>query len=191
MKESNERFESLLKQVERPGIENLLSYLTNETDFFTAPASTIHHGACEGGLLEHSLAVYDNMIAIMDMFFEKYDTQSVIISALMHDICKANFYRQGYRNKKNEQTGQWEKVEVYEIHDQLPLGHGEKSVMILQKFIPLSVDEMMAIRWHMGGFDDSARGYAGMQCLSSAMKTYPLVVALHMADMATSYFNGL
>lgn len=186
-----ERFETLLKMVERPGIENLLFYIKNETDFFTAPASTLHHGACEGGLLEHSLAVYDNMVVLMDTFFEKYDIQSVIISALMHDICKANFYRQGFRNKKNDQTGQWEKVAVYEIHDQLPLGHGEKSVMMLQKYISLTVDEMMAIRWHMGGFDDSARGYAGMQCLSNAMKTYPLVVALHMADMATCYFNGV
>ena len=191
MNPDQERFINLLKQVERPGIENLLLYLLNETDFYTAPASTLHHGASEGGLLKHSLTVYDNMVVLMDTFFAKYDAQSVILCALLHDVCKANFYCKRFRNKKNEQTGQWEKVEVYEIHDQLPLGHGEKSVMILQKYIQLTVDEIMAIRWHMGGFDDSARGYAGMQCLSNAMKTYPLVVALHMADMATCYFNGV
>ena len=191
MNPDQERFINLLKQVERPGIENLLLYLLNETDFYTAPASTRHDGAAEGGLLRVSWTVHDNGVVLMDPFCAKYDAQSVILCALLHDVCKANFYCKRFRNKKNEQTGQWEKVEVYEIHDQLPLGHGEKSVMILQKYIQLTVDEIMAIRWHMGGFDDSARGYAGMQCLSNAMKTYPLVVALHMADMATCYFNGV
>lgn len=190
MKSVQEKFTELLRQVERPGIENLIIYITNETDFFTAPASATYHGACEGGLLEHSLAVYNNLIILANTFFETYDHQSVIVCALLHDICKANFYRRGYRNRKNEQTGVWEKIEVYEINDQLPLGHGEKSVMILQRYIQLTIDEMMAIRWHMGGFDDTARSFAGGQCLSNAMKNHPLLVALHMADMATCYFTG-
>lgn len=190
MNSNVERFVALLGQVERPGMDNLLSYLSNETDFFTAPASATYHGAYEGGLLDHSLAVYDNLVVLANTFFASYDNQSLIVCALLHDVCKANFYRRGYRNKKNENTGQWEKVEVYEIDDKLPLGHGEKSVMVLQRYIQLTIDEMMAIRWHMGGFDDSARGYAGAQCLSNAMRNHPLLVALHMADMATCYFTG-
>lgn len=185
------RFLELLGCVERLGMDHLSAYLVDETDFFTAPASTYHHGSKECGLVEHSLAVYDNLVTIMNAFFEKFDSQSLIICGLLHDVCKTNFYQKGYRNKKNEQTGRWEKVEVYEIHDQLPLGHGEKSVMILQRYIPLSEDEMMAIRWHMAGFDDATRGYGGMQTLSAAMKRYPLITALHMADMATTYFNGV
>ncbi|MPM60215.1 hypothetical protein SDC9_107066 [bioreactor metagenome] len=190
MTPNQEKFIELLKQVERPGIDNLCSYMMKDTDFFVAPASATYHGACEGGLLDHSLAVYDNLLVLANAFFESYDHQSLIVCALLHDICKTNFYRRGYRNRKNEQTGQWEKIEVYEIDDKLPLGHGEKSVMILQRFIQLTVDETMAIRWHMGGFDDAARGYAGAQCLSNAMKNHPLLVALHMADMATCYFTG-
>ena len=138
----------------------------------------------------HSLAVYDSLMTLRQAFSQELEQESACLCALFHDLCKANFYRKGFRNRKNETTGQWEKVEVYEIDDQLPLGHGEKSVMLLQKFIPLTEEEMLAIRWHMGGFDDTARSYAGGQSLSGAMKRYALVPALHMADMATCYFAG-
>lgn len=184
-----DEFIQLLKSVQRAGINNLLSYLQTKTDFFSAPASTTHHGAKDGGLLEHSLAVYHNAVKIIETFSRKHNPESLIICALLHDVCKANFYRKGFRNRKNETTGQWEKIEIYEIDDHFPIGHGEKSVILLQKFIMLTDEEMMAIRWHMGGFDDSARGYGGAQALANSMKRYPLVVALQMADLATCYFD--
>ena len=190
LQEEKERFISLAKTIDRPGLIQLLDYLETETDFYTGPASTAFHGAEEGGLLVHSLAVYDSLMTLRQAFSQELEQESACLCALFHDLCKANFYRKGFRYRKNETTGQWEKVEVYEIDDQLPLGHGEKSVMLLQKFIPLTEEEMLAIRWHMGGFDDTARSYAGGQSLSGAMKRYALVPALHMADMATCYFAG-
>lgn len=182
-------FIALLRQVKRPGIEALIGYLSDKTDFFLAPASTFHHGAREAGLVEHSLAVYENLVKVCAAWELAIHAETQIICALLHDICKANFYRKGFRNRKNEQTGQWEKVEVYEIEDQFPVGHGEKSVILLQRYIVLTDEELMAIRWHMGGFDDSARSYGGAQALSGAMKQYPFTVALQMADLSTTYFT--
>jgi len=186
---ARDEFVERLRQVKRPGIEALIQYLAERTDFFTSPASTLHHGAYEGGLLDHSLAVYDNLLKVCATWNLTVQADTLIICALLHDLCKANFYRKGFRNRKNEQTGQWEKVEVYEIDDQFPVGHGEKSVILLQRYIVLTDEELMAIRWHMGGFDDSARAYGGAQALSGAMKQYPLAVAMQVADLATTYFD--
>lgn len=188
-----ERFISLLQQVQRNGIEEFIAYLQQDTDFFSAPASAYHHGNYAGGLVDHSLAVYDSLVKIVKNFdlSERYDQDTLIITALLHDLCKANFYRKALRNRKNEKTGQWEKVEIYEINDQFPIGHGEKSVILLSRYLALTDEELLAIRWHMGGFDDAARAYTGGQSLSKAMKSSPLVAALHMADMAASYFDGI
>jgi len=186
-----QRFINLLSQVQRPGIDNLINYLEYETDFFTAPASAKFHGAKEGGLLEHSLVVYDNLIKIHETFFEEFPSDALIIVALLHDVCKTNFYKKGFRNVKNDKTGKWDKVEIYEIDDQLPLGHGEKSVIILQRHIYLTVEEIMCIRWHMAGYDDAGRSYAGGQAITKAMMEYPLITALHMADLAANYINQI
>lgn len=182
------KFIKLLDQTERSGIEELTHYLENETDFFIAPASTRFHGAFEAGLLAHSLAVYDNLVKVVSLYGLNIKADSLIICALLHDFCKANFYRRGFRNRKNPNTSIWEQVEVYEVHDQLPLGHGEKSVMIVQQYISLTAEEMLAIRWHMGGFDGAASSTGG-RSLSLAMNQYPLVAALHMADLAACYFD--
>ena len=50
------------KNVHRPGAEKLLAWMET-TDFFTAPASTRFHAAYEGGLLDHSLNVYNVLIS--------------------------------------------------------------------------------------------------------------------------------
>ncbi|MDR7867791.1 MAG: HD domain-containing protein [Sporomusaceae bacterium] len=186
------RYLELLASTGRPGRTDLASWLES-TDFFTAPASTQYHGAHEGGLLEHSLAVYNNLCKIAGTFEEKLlpvSNSTAIIVALLHDICKADFYTVSTRNVKNEQTGQWEKVPYYAIEDTIPLGHGEKSVILAMRHMPLTGDEIMAIRWHMAGFDDAARQYASGQALAAALKKYPLITALHMADLAATYFDG-
>ncbi|MGL5269090.1 MAG: HD domain-containing protein [Selenomonadaceae bacterium] len=183
-----ERFIELLLGSGRENIEDLIRYLDEKTDFFSAPASTRFHGACESGLLEHSLAVYDNLCRLAAAYELPFSTAEVTICALLHDVCKVNFYKRGSRNRKNPVTGAWEQVPVYEIEDLLPLGHGEKSVMLLQQYIWLSREEMLAIRWHMGGFDDSASGM-GRRALSQAMSSCSLVTALHMADLAACYFD--
>lgn len=194
MDSAKERFEQLLLFTNRWGIDNLIKFL-NDSDFFTAPASTRFHGAYEGGLLEHSLEVYDQMQELCSIYTEPLrkshiSDASLIIAALLHDICKTNFYKAGTRNVKNN-DGVWEQVPVYMIDDKMPLGHGEKSVIILQNYIKLSVDEIFAIRWHMGGFDDTAKSYVGGMQLSAALSNCPLLVLLHMADLAASHLiNG-
>ena len=170
------------REVSRPGADRLLEWLSS-TDFFKAPASTRFHGACEEGLVMHSLNVYH---ALMDRFFEEGDNpESMAVCGLLHDLCKANYYKAGSRNVKNEATGQWEKVPIFMVEDQFPYGHGEKSVYLIERFIRLKPAEAVAIRWHMGGFDDAARG--GCRAISEAYDAYPLAVKLHLADLTATY----
>lgn len=169
-------------QVTRRGADKLLEWLES-TDFFIAPASTRFHAAYEGGLLEHSLNVYNVLIA-KHYDPDKDNLESFTITSLLHDICKAGFYTTEYRNRKNDR-GEWEKVPVYAIDDKFPYGHGEKSVFLIERFMRLKNEEAVAIRWHMGGFDDSAR--AGSFAIAHAYEKYPLAVKLHLADLEATY----
>lgn len=171
--------------VKRQGSQEFLDWLL-KTDFFTAPASTKYHGACEGGLLLHSLNVYKTL---RERYFEegKDSEESFAICALLHDLCKAQFYKVSTRNVKNDVTGQWEKVPYYTVEDAFPYGHGEKSVFLIERFMRLKTSEAMAIRWHMGGFDNSARG--GSFAISLAYEKYPLAVKLHLADLESTYLK--
>ncbi|HIX33890.1 hydrolase [Gemmiger sp. An120] len=177
-----EFIEIFTQNITRPGADKLLEWL-DTTDFYRAPASTRFHGACESGLVMHSLNVYH---ALMDRFYtEEESKESFAVVALLHDLCKANYYKAGTRNVKNETTGQWEKVPTYNVEDMFPYGHGEKSVYLIERFIRLRPAEAVAIRWHMGGFDDAARG--GCRAISEAYDKYPLAVKLHMADLEATY----
>lgn len=182
---NTDRFVNLLLETHRTGIENLLNHLATETDFFKAPASSKYHGSCEGGLLDHSLAVYDCFLKMISTFNVVVPRGSAAIVCLLHDLCKANFYKQEMRWRKDDRN-QWEQYSTYGFDDQLPLGHGEKSVIILQQYITLSVDEIMAIRWHMGLSDTD---YGLRQSLSAAMDKFPIIIALHAADLAANYFE--
>ncbi len=170
------------ENIQRQGAKELLAWLQN-TDFFTAPASTKYHCACENGLVMHSVSVFNTM---MEKHFEEGvdSVESFAIAALLHDVCKAEFYKISTRNVKNELTGQWEKQPFYSIEDKFPFGHGEKSVFLIERFMKLRLDEAMAIRWHMGSFDDS-QGYT----ISQAYEKYPLAVKLHLADLESTYLR--
>ena len=167
--------------ITREGADKLLEWMC-KTDFFTAPASSKFHSAYEGGLCEHSLNVYNLMI---EHYNDGKPDESIAIAALLHDLCKAQFYKMSTRNVKNETTGQWEKVPYYTIEDKFPFGHGEKSVFLIERFMRLKVEEAIAIRWHMGGFDDAARG--GSYAINGAFEKYPLAVKLHLADTEATY----
>ena len=178
-----EEFIELLKSTNREGIQSLIEFL-EKTDFFEAPASTRFHGNYKGGLLEHSMKVYK-------IFKEKVKNASiemevpddtVIISALLHDICKANFYKVDYRNAKND-LGVWEKVPYYTIDDQIPYGHGEKSVMMISEFIKLTPEEKYAIRWHMG-FTEPKEVYGTISVAYIAL-------LLFEADLEATYFFNI
>lgn len=176
------------EKITREGSDKLLDFL-EKSDFFTAPASTRFHGAYKGGLLRHSLNVYECLVEylarerVREKYGMEFSEESAAIVALLHDVCKVNFYTISMRNSKNEQTGQWEKVPYYTINDTLPYGHGEKSVYMVSGFMRLTRDEAMAIRWHMG-----FSGVEDKNTIGRALEMYPLAFALMVADMEASYF---
>ncbi|MCI5676357.1 MAG: hydrolase [Clostridia bacterium] len=186
---NEERFISIFKnKIHREGAEKLLDYLCSDhCDFFTAPASTRYHGSHPGGLLEHSLNVYDCLCdylsrpRVREVYGLCASEESIAISALLHDLCKINFYKESTRNVK--ENGAWKAVPYYTIEDELPYGHGEKSVYIISGFMRLTRDEAFAIRYHMGfsGCEDN-------NTVGSAFSRFPLAVALFTADMEATYF---
>ncbi len=187
---NKERFLQIYNEnIHRDGADKLLDFLTDHSDFFTAPASTRYHNSFEGGLLAHSLNVYDCLKAyldrdrVRDTYKLTPSEETVAVVSLLHDICKVNLYRISYRNSKNEQTGQWEKVPFYSTDDTLPYGHGEKSVYMISGFMRLSREEAMAIRWHMGFSDTDQKNL-----VSNAFQRFPLALALSTADMESTYF---
>ncbi len=186
---NEERFISIFKtKIHREGADRLLDYLTSDNcDFFTAPASTRYHGAYPGGLLEHSLNVYDCLLdylarpRVREVYGLDYSEESIAIVALLHDLCKVNFYVESTRNVK--ENGVWKSVPYYTIDDQLPYGHGEKSVYIASGYMRLTRDEAFAIRYHMG-----FSGNEDANSVGAAFAKFPLAVALSTADMEASYF---
>ena len=177
--------------IKRKGADKLLDYLL-KSDFFTAPSSTRFHGAYEGGLVRHSLNVYHclkdylSRPRVKELYGMDYSEETIAIVALLHDVCKINFYSVDYRNRKND-DGVWEKVPYYTINDALPYGHGEKSVYIISGFFygddRLTREEAFAIRYHMGfsGIEDK-------NTIGRALEMYPLAFALNVADMEASYY---
>lgn len=187
IKANKKRFLDICREeIHREGLDELLNWL-ERSDFFVAPASTRFHGSYPGGLVEHSLNVYDCLMHLVDNYPEfNISDESVAICALFHDICKANTYKEGYRNVKDDETGQWYKKQIYEFDEKFPIGHGEKSCIILQWFFSkLTVDELLAIRYHMGGFDTSVKG--GDSGLNKAYDMCVLAPMLHLADGEASY----
>lgn len=192
-----DRFVELYQQlITRPGADKLLAWLET-TDFFEAPASTRFHLSCPGGLVEHSIHVYHRLHDLFvserqnkenEPFIELSDSEeeTIAICGLLHDICKANFYAVEMRNRKNEQ-GQWEKYPFYVVNDQLPYGHGEKSVYIISGFMKLTREEAMAICWHMGFSDNDFR--AGGFSVGNAFEKFPLALLTHMADLQATYLD--
>ena len=204
--DKQEFIEIYKSKITRDGADKLLSFL-EKSDFFTAPASTRYHGAYEGGLLRHSLNVYECLVEYLarERVKQKYELnvseESAAIAALLHDICKVNLYTLEPRNQKtyapekvaaaekwqikHDMLGDfiWETVMGYAVNDQLPYGHGEKSVYMISGFMRLSRDEAMAIRWHMGFSGDENKNTIG-----KALEMYPLAFALSVADMEASYF---
>lgn len=178
------------------GGDALAAYLA-KTDFYTAPASTKYHGAHPGGLVIHSVNVYNRLSKLAELEKQHNDNpkiqgvsdESIAKVALLHDLCKIDVYKVGTRNVKDA-NGVWNTVPYYQYEDSLPYGHGEKSVYIITGFIKLTRDEAMAVRWHMGAFDDSVKGGGfGSSTLGTAFEMHPLSLLLHQADQSATHFD--
>lgn len=179
----------VVDNIHREGIDDLLKYL-DDSGFYTSPASTRYHGSYEGGLVEHSINVYYSLLDMLKYIFADslipYSSETIAIVSLFHDLCKIGKYRKGFRNVKNPETGQWEKVECFEYNtEHNALGHGPASVYIVQNYIKLTVEEQQAIHWHMGGFDLSQYNTVGD--MGNTYEKNTLAFALHIADMMATY----
>lgn len=192
-----DRFENLLSNVKREGMPALMAFI-KKSDFYTAPASTRYHSCHEGGLLEHSLNVYDCLMAKLENptwseALSQVEPESIVIAALLHDLCKCYYYAVEMKNKKvYSETGSkvdnggrydWQLVPGYTTDDKIPYGHGEKSVMMIEEYIRLKPVERYAIRWHMG-FTEPKESW---NTLGLAMKKHPLILAIHEADVEATY----
>ncbi|HLP80191.1 MAG TPA: metal-dependent phosphohydrolase [Acidobacteriota bacterium] len=169
-----------LYKCKRPGMDGLLSWLS-KSDYFSAPASTQYHGVFAGGLAAHSASVRDIFVRRCHDYDFAIPVESANIAGYLHDACKIDYY---FPNVLKD--GKISEAKPYVTKDSFPLGHGEKSVALIQKHIQLSEIEMMLIRWHMGGFDPAWNDYK-----DSVLDKYPQVLAFHHADYETSRFYGL
>ena len=208
------RFEELMMAVSREGMDKLMDFI-RKSDFYTAPASSRYHSNFEGGLLHHSLQVFDCLFrkacdranngiegtgSVWSGAFKEVEAESITIIALLHDLCKTHYYVAGTRNQKtydpekvkaagygvkHDSLGDfiWETVPSYEVKDQIPYGHGEKSVMMIEEFIKLKPVERYAIRWHMG-FTEPKEVWG---TLGEAIKMYPIILATSEADLEATY----
>lgn len=210
IEQNKETFIELIKSIDRETItdemkDKLINWLVNKSDFFTAPASTKYHCNFEGGLCAHSLNVYSSLCALANLFAVEevveqdeegndivkyvsiYDDSTLKIVSLLHDISKANFYEKYMRNVKNDVTKQWEQVEEYKTKDTADRfifgNHEETSEFMIRTFLPLTIEESVAILHHHGG-----KGFDSSQTdMSVIFNKYTLATLLHLADMASTF----
>ena len=185
------QFKNLLIMTKRENIDKVISNL-EDIGFFQAPASTKFHGNYDGGLVEHSLNVYTQARYLLEVakrirpdVASTIKEDNLIIASLLHDICKSKLY---YKIKKwrKDANNKWEEYETYEkSYKDLPIGHGEKSVIMLVNWgFKLTEDEILAIRWHMGGFDINE--YQDSKLSFNAASEKPLTAIIVAADWLAS-----
>ena len=184
------RFISILRETKREGLDRVISQL-EELGFFSAPASSRFHLCRPGGLVEHSLNVYDTAIFLREQIIsrkpelaEELPLDSVAICALLHDTCKTDIYKEGIQSRKNS-DGYWEKYLGYSVDYNmgLPLGHGEKSVILLLSWgLLLTPEEMLAIRWHMNAWDLPMQSPEHKESFNVAKARTPLLTLIQSAD---------
>lgn len=180
--ETMQVYKSAFEYIKRTGAKVLLKWMESN-GFFEAPASKRHHGAEPGGLAKHSINVFKR---IMQLNTEEerrqqslnYDLETLAVCGLLHDLCKIDAYRLA--------EGQQGKPE-YQLTRNFPVGHGEKSVILILQFMNLTQEEILAIRWHMGQYDFYARG--GGYDVDNAFRQSKLAVMLHLADMMATHFD--
>ncbi len=189
IKKNKEDFDNLLRSTKRDGIENVIADL-EDMGFYEAPASAGHHLNVEGGLVQHSLntckaalVVYEGMLTLEPWLAKEVKRDSVILASLLHDVCKSDIYKRCVKRRKT-QLGTWEEKEGYSVsYKSFPMGHGEKSVILLLcSGLDLSDDEMLAIRWHMGAWGLNMNSYEDERCYDTARQLYPLVSIIETAD---------
>lgn len=183
-------WEKLLKELRavknKEGMEDFITFLEKRTDFKTAPASTKYHLNCLGGLCEHTLNVLKFTREVQaSLKVPDISDESITLVAILHDLCKVNYYKIGvvFDKEYKNATNRWREMEVWTVEDQVPLGHGEKSVILAVRYLALTIEEMSAIRWHMAWSDQGVHtGYPSGIPFNESLKKYPLLKLLMLGD---------
>lgn len=194
---NKQRFIDLCHEhIHRDGLDKVLDYL-EKTDFYTAPSSTKFHLNEDGGLCLHSMNVFETAVQVYrsvaedairsgrSPFTAEISLESIAICTLFHDICKVRFYHKTERWKKDDK-GKWMSYPGYEVNDAFPFGHGEKSCLMLNWYMRLTPDEMLAVRWHMGMFDVGEGGTPSRIAFYNAAEKSALVSIVHASDFLSS-----
>lgn len=181
--EAMQEYKQYFSYIKRPGAKSLLDWMES-SGFFSAPASARHHGSFPGGLAIHSVNVCKRLLRLNDwegkrQQSKQYDLETIAVCGLLHDLCKIDAYR-GIPVLQRS-------AEQYETTWNFPVGHGEKSVILILQHMKLKREEILAIRWHMGQYDFYARG--GGCDLDHAFGQSKLAVMLHLADMMAAHFD--
>lgn len=200
MEANKMRFLQLISNINIEGADTagLVDFLDN-SDFFTAPASTVYHSHFDGGLCLHSLNVYDNLVKLNEMYGNMYDANTILVCGLLHDLAKVNFYESFSLNKKvyserglkhdNKGKFDWIAQDAYKTKDAkdrlVGATHGFNSMYLIQLYIPMTYEEALAIYWHHMGMDDKNASFD----LSAAAERYKLIPLLHSADLLATYIQ--
>ena len=179
------------------GIDKLIAWLKSK-DTKIAPASGKYHCAYAGGLVEHSLHVYERLKKLLAIEYPvennqapMYTDETIALVALLHDVSKIDFYEISYKNVKDA-NGDWTKVPFYQIKDTshrfIYGSHAMNSVYIVRTFVKLTYQEELAILYHMGGFDYTEDSIS-VKNISEAFSKSPLALLLHQADMQATYLD--
>ena len=188
-----QEFKNILLSTGRQGVENVVNWLEHNSDFFRAPSSANYHCNFAGGLLQHSLNVYKSAMDIYNNLklshpekVKDVSEDNIKIAALLHDICKVNLYQESVKWKKDENDN-WQQIPAYIINEVMPLGHGEKSVIMLQMLgLQMTLEEMCAIRWHMGVWDGGLLQKETKYAHATATDKFPICVIIQCADYISS-----
>jgi len=183
-----------LNSTKKPGMDSFIEFIEKRTDFKNAPASTKFHMCFKGGLVEHTLNVMRFGLELQkSLNVPDITEENLKLVCLLHDLCKVNYYTEGKEWDKEwkNQTNQWREIPVWKVDDEIPLGHGEKSVILAVRYLPLSVPEMTAIRWHMGFSDQGVHSYYPSGApFRASMDKYPLLKLLMLADAQAELYES-
>jgi hypothetical protein len=179
-----EKFIQLCREnIKRDGIDDLMNWL-EKSDFYKAPSSTRFHGNYEGGLVEHSVNVYNRLLQLMPLTEAVVSPETIAIISLFHDLCKVNTYKVSSRNVKEDNV--WVQKPFYEFEEKFPFGgHGSKSVFIIQQFMKLTPEEAVCVNCHMSCFNTAPNDYS----VSDAFKKYTLALLVSFADQLASFVD--
>lgn len=189
IEKNKQEFNELLRSVGREGTDYLIEDL-EALGFYEAPSSTRFHLACDGGNVQHSLntcraglMLREQMLLMRPELASYLPKDSVIVACLLHDVCKADIYKKVVKKRKDA-YGNWVDVKAFDVdYSNFPMGHGEKSVIVvLRSGFDISDNEMLAIRWHMGAWDLAFQSPEQKNNINTARDKSPLCGLLQLAD---------